>query len=218
MRPRAGADLRWRAELRQRIESEPARQDSVPLRTGDRLAATVALLKTNSLFERCSAHELEQLAATAYPMSFDAGDLLCAEGDESPECYIIQDGQAVVTIGRKGVGTVGEHDVVGERGVLLDTVRSATVTAMTHMITYAISRERLRSLVDANPTTRDWMLEEVRRRYPTPGLSQSLARRFTTTMRRSRRRTTPRPHPAEPHGHTRTHDGCGSAGASPSRP
>ena len=47
LRPRAGdsdADLRWRAELRQRIETEPARQDSVPVRTGERLAATVALL------------------------------------------------------------------------------------------------------------------------------------------------------------------------------
>ena len=167
MRPGgADADLRWRAELRQRIESEPTRADSVPVRTGDRLAATVALLLRNSLFQRCSHEELEHLAATAYPMSFEPGDLLCTEGGESPECYIIEEGQAVVTIGRKGVGTVGEHDVVGERGVLLDTVRSATVTAMSHMITYAISRERLRALVAGNPPAREWMLEEMRRRYP----------------------------------------------------
>jgi CRP-like cAMP-binding protein len=75
-----------------------------------------------------------------------------------------------VTIGRKGVATVGEDDVVGERGVLLDTVRSATVTAMTHMITYAISRERLRGLVEGSPTTREWMLDEIRRRYPDSAL------------------------------------------------
>ena len=98
-------------------------------------------------------------------MSFEPGDMLCTEGDESPECYIVEEGHAVVTIGRKGVATVGEHDVVGERGVLLDTVRSATVTAMTHMITYAISRERLRALVAGNPAAREWMLEEMRRRY-----------------------------------------------------
>jgi CRP-like cAMP-binding protein len=98
-------------------------------------------------------------------MSFDPGDVLCAEGDESPECYLIEEGQAVVTIGRKGVRTVGVDAVVGERGVLLDTVRSATVTAMTHMITYAISRERLRALVDGNPAARAWMLQETHRRY-----------------------------------------------------
>jgi cytochrome P450 len=169
LRPRAGdpdADLRWRAELRHRIETEPGRQDSVPVRTGARLAATVGLLKSNSLFARCSQQDLEQLAATAYPMSFEPGDMLCTEGGESPECYIIEVGHAVVTIGRKGVATVGEHDVVGERGVLLDTVRSATVTAMTHMITYAISRERLRALVAGNATAREWMLEEMQRRYP----------------------------------------------------
>ena len=167
LRPRtADGDLRWRAELRQRIETEPTRGDSVPVRTGTRLAATVALLRHNSLFSSCSAAELEQLAATAYPMSFEPGDLLCTEGGESPECYVIEEGHAVVTIGRKGVGAVGEHDVVGERGVLLDTTRAATVTAMTHMITYALSRERLRALVAANPAVRDWMLAEITRRYP----------------------------------------------------
>ncbi len=168
LRPQAGdsdADLRWRAELRQRIESEPARKDSLPVHTGARLAATVGLLLRNRLFERCTQSELEQLAATAYPMSFDPGDLLCGVGDESPECYLIEEGQAVVTIGRKGVRTVGVDAVVGERGVLLDTVRSATVTAMTHMITYAISRERLRALVDSSPAARAWMLEETHRRY-----------------------------------------------------
>lgn len=161
-----GADLRWRVELRQRIETEPERGDSVPRRTGDRLAATVRLLQRNSLFARCSTAELEQLASTAYPMSFEPGDMLCAEGAESPECYIIEEGQAVVTIARKGVATVGEDDVVGERGVLLDTARAATVTAMTHMITYAISRERLRALVAENPDARQWMLAEMQRRYP----------------------------------------------------
>ena len=48
-------------------------------------------------------------------------------------------------------------DVVGERGVLMDVARSATVTAVTHMITYAISRERFRSVVDGNPAAREWM-------------------------------------------------------------
>ncbi len=163
------ADLRWRAELRQRIERHPTLPDSIQVRTGERLAATVALLAQHPLFARCSRAQLEHLGATAYAMSFEPGDMLCVEGADSPECYVIEEGHAVVTIGRKGVGNVGEHDVVGERGVLLDTVRAATVTAMSHMITYAISRERLRSLVDADPMVREWMLEELRRRYPLLG-------------------------------------------------
>jgi cytochrome P450 len=162
------ADLRWRADLRERIESHPTRPDSIPRRTGQRLDATVALLARNPLFARCSRSQLEHLATTAYTMSFEAGDMLCVEGADSPECYIIEEGHAVVTIGRKGVGNVREGDVVGERGVLLDTVRAATVTAMSHLITWAISRARFRSLVDGDPVVRAWMIDEMHRRYPQP--------------------------------------------------
>jgi cytochrome P450 len=162
----AAADLRWRAALRERIERDPTRSDSLPHRSGEDLAAMVRLFSRNTLFDRCTREELEQLAATAYPVSFEPGDALCVEGADSPECYVVEEGQAVVTIGRRGVGTVGEDDVVGERGVLLDTARSATVTAVNHMITYAISRERLRAVVDGNPAARQWMLDEMQRRYP----------------------------------------------------
>ena len=37
------------------------------------------------------------------------------------------------------------------------------------MITYAISRERLRALVAGNAPAREWMLEEMRRRYSNLG-------------------------------------------------
>lgn len=172
LRPAGGdveADLRWRAALRDRIEGEPSRSDSLPVRTGDELAAMVGMFSRNTLFDRCTKEEMEQLAATAYPVSFEPGDALCVEGADSPECYVIEEGQAVVTIGRRGVGAVGVDDVVGERGVLLDTARSATVTAASHMITYAISRERLRAVVDHNPAARRWMLDEMQRRYPNLG-------------------------------------------------
>ena len=54
--------------------------------------------------------------------------------------------------------------------VAAQPMRAATVTAITHMITYAISRDRLRELVARSPATREWMLEEIRRRYPASGL------------------------------------------------
>jgi len=60
---------------------------------------------------------------------------------------------------------VGESDVVGERGVLEDNLRSATVTATSHMLTYAISRQRLLALVEKSPTAKRGMFEYMRRRY-----------------------------------------------------
>lgn len=136
--------------------------------TGERLAATVALLARNPLFQKCSLEQLQFLAATAYPIGFEAGDALCVEGTWSPECYVVAEGHAVVTIGRREVAGADEHDVVGERGVLLDTARAATVTAMSRMVAWAIPRERLRSVIEDSSAVRAWMLDEVRRHYPRP--------------------------------------------------
>jgi len=99
-------------------------------------------------------------------MSFEPGDVLCTEGGAALECYVIAEGEATVTIDGKVIATVGEDDVVGERGPLLGRARAATVTASSHMITYAISRERLLTLVARSPVAAEAMAEYLRGRYP----------------------------------------------------
>jgi CRP-like cAMP-binding protein len=46
---------------------------------------------------------------------------------------------------------VGMDDVVGELGPLSGRPRAATVTATTHMVTYAISRDELSRLIESSP-------------------------------------------------------------------
>jgi CRP-like cAMP-binding protein len=121
------------------------------------------------LFRGCSPDELEQLARTAYPLSFDAGDVLCVEGEDAPECYVIAAGEATVTIGGDVVGKAVSDDVVGEKGPLESRPRAATVTAATHMITYAISREHLTRLLEESPAAAKAMRDELERRYGTAG-------------------------------------------------
>ena len=171
LRPRAqadGTDAGWRNALRARTEHNGT---GIPRRRGEDLARTVALLGRASLFGRCTPDELEDLAATAYPMSFEPGEQLCAEGGEALECYVIAEGEAAVTIGGRTVGTVGESRVVGERGPLEGRTRTATVTASTRITTWAISRERLLALVARSPAAADGMYEEIHQRYPdAPGI------------------------------------------------
>jgi cytochrome P450 len=166
MRPVSGSgadDIAWRSTLRSAVESSDS---VVPTAPGHNLAQVSDLFARQSIFKACTEAELSELAATSYIVSFEPGDLLTAEGAESNECYVIDDGRAVVTIGRKGMGSMGEGDVVGERGVILDKARAATVTATSHMLTYAISRERLRQVVETNEKAREWMQAEMLRRYP----------------------------------------------------
>jgi cytochrome P450 len=164
VRPQEGteADRDWRNALREQVESGA---NQALVRTGQDLAATIVLLARAPLFQSCKPDEIAELAATAYPITFEAGERLCVEGAESLECYVIQEGEADVTIRGEQVRAVGENDVVGERGVLEASARSATVTASTHMLTWAISRERLLALVEKNPDARTRMNAYMQERY-----------------------------------------------------
>ena len=152
--------------LRTQIESAPSSARSSFVLAGPDLASTIVLLARAGLFEDCSAREIGALAATAYPISFEAGDLLCEEGAESLECYVIEEGEADVTIDGKFVRRVEAQDIVGERGPLEGHTRSATVRATTHMNTFAISRRCLVELVESSPRAREGMFAHMKHRYP----------------------------------------------------
>ncbi len=163
--PGSDADRVWRNELRAQVESGTQGASSSLVRTGPDLASTIVLLARAGLFQHCSAQEIGALAATAYSMSFEAGDLLCEEGTESLECYVIEEGEAVVTIGGKFVRHVEANDIVGERGPLEGNTRSATVKATTHMNTFALSRQRLLDLAESSPKAREGMFAYMKDRY-----------------------------------------------------
>ncbi len=154
-RPSGQADALWRAAYRERLERTPASVDP----------ATLELLGRVPLFAGCSPRELERLASTAYPIAFDPMDVLCSEGADAHECYVVSEGEAMVTIGGDVVAQVGPDDVVGEKGPLEGKPRAATVTATTHMVTYAISRDELLALVERSPAAADAMRAELSRRY-----------------------------------------------------
>jgi hypothetical protein len=158
-RPSGVEDARWRASFRERMERSPV------YKSPEELASTIALLARIPLFAGCTVSELERLAATAYPIAFDPLDVLCSEGEDSPECYVVAEGEALVTIEGNVVATVGPDDVVGERGPIYHAPRAATVTATTHMVTYAISRDELDFLVEGSPAAATAMKAQLVKRY-----------------------------------------------------
>jgi hypothetical protein len=154
----------WRNALRAKVENEAVTREAW-IRTGAELTGTIVLLARAEFFRGCSAAQIEQLAETAYPMSFEPGDPLTVEGAASLDCYVVAEGEAEVHIGGRFVRTIGENDVVGERGPLEGRERSATVTATSHMVTWAISRERLTALVESSARAAEGMFAYMRERY-----------------------------------------------------
>ena len=102
----------------------------------------------------------DELAATAEAISFEPGDALCVEGAASNEVYAIAEGEALVTIAGKGAGSVGEGDVVGERGPLENRPRSATVTAAAPCELLELDREAFEEVCARHPRVRS-VMEEV---------------------------------------------------------
>ena len=158
VRPSSGSDHEWRTAFR-------AARERAPRPPGQELDMLVQLLGRISLFSGCTTSELNALAATAYPIDFEAGEALFTEGGAASDCFVVAEGEAVVTIDGTTVATVGPDKVIGERGVLVSARRGATVIACTHMVTYAVARERLLALVAASPGAREAMRRDLRERY-----------------------------------------------------
>ena len=119
------------------------------------LTEEVDLLRKIPLFANIETAKLKLLAFTAERLSFDAGDELCREGEPGDSAFVIVDGEAEVAIrtpaGPKIVAKVGKHDFVGEIAILCDMPRTATVRALTPVVTLSISKDLFLSLVSEFP-------------------------------------------------------------------
>ena len=101
------------------------------LRAGD----VPDLLGRVPVFAALEREDLERIAEVAVPRSFDPGQLVFAEGDDSDTCYIVREGLARA-IRRHADGrtitlaTFGPGDIFGELAMFEDERRSATVEAV----------------------------------------------------------------------------------------
>ncbi len=117
----------------------------VRVRRSDQLAAgrgaIVARLHRAPLFRELDMASLEQLAASAHPVEAHPGDEPIVQGAPGDRFYVIAAGEADVLIDGLRVRRIGAADDFGERALLRDTPRTATIRALTEMRLLTIERE-----------------------------------------------------------------------------
>jgi len=116
----------------------------------------VELLGRVPAFEALDRADLERIAEVAVPRSFDPGQLVFREGDDSDTCYIVRDGQARAirshTDGRTiTLASFGPGDIFGELAMFEDERRSATIEAIEPTTVVGVLGGDMRRLMSEHP-------------------------------------------------------------------
>ena len=81
---------------------------------------------------------IERLAGEFIERGFDEGQAIASEGEGGLNFFVVDDGEATVSVRGNEVGTLGPGASFGEIALVDKSARSATVTAKTRMRCYAL--------------------------------------------------------------------------------
>ena len=125
----------------------------------------VELLKRVPIFEGLERRELERIAASMKQRTFRAGDTVTSEGTGGVGFFVIEDGQARVTIHGDERRRLGPGDYFGEIALLTDRPRTATITAETDLRCYGMTSWDFRPLVETHGSIAWKLLQAMAKNY-----------------------------------------------------
>lgn len=134
---------------------------------------TVERLSRVPIFSGCSNKELATIAKVVRPLQHAKGSVIASEGEPGAGLFVIDAGEADVTIGGRKVNHLGEGDFFGEMALLDGGPRTATVVATTDISLYALSEWVFRGLLVEHPSIAFRTLEAVASRLRTAATSAS---------------------------------------------
>jgi CRP/FNR family transcriptional regulator, cyclic AMP receptor protein len=128
------------------------------------MAASQDLIKQVPLFADLDKRDLQGLASTMKERNFDPGDTVATEGSTGIGFFIIDEGEATVSVHGEDVNTLKHGDYFGEVALIDDGARTATITAKTPLKCYGITSWEFRPLVEQNAALAWKMLQTMAKR------------------------------------------------------
>ena len=110
------------------------------------------MLQHVPLFAGLERKELEQIADSMHERRFSAGDTVVQEGAGGAGFFVVEQGEADVTVGGEHRNTISAGDYFGEIALLTGSERTATIVAKTDMLCYGMTPWDFRPLVESNST------------------------------------------------------------------
>jgi CRP-like cAMP-binding protein len=114
------------------------------------MAAPKELLKRVPLFSSLDDKHLDTLSRNFTDRTFRAGQEMTHEGSGGVGFFVIEDGEAVVSVHGNEVRTLSSGDYFGEVALIDEGPRSATIVATTDVKCYGLTPWQFRPLVEEN--------------------------------------------------------------------
>ena len=126
--------------------------------------APVELLQRVPLFGDFDHGDLERLSRSFKERTFDAGTTVADEGHAGAGFFVIESGEATVSVRGAERGKLGPGDYFGEIALIDEGARSATVTADSELRCYGLTSWEFRPLVEGNASIAWKLLETMAKR------------------------------------------------------
>jgi CRP-like cAMP-binding protein len=124
------------------------------------MADLVESLKSVPIFAGVRDKELGRLAKVMRESRFNEGDAITTEGRSGVGFFLIEEGNATVSLRGEIVRTLGPGDHFGEIALIDEGPRSATVTATTDLQCRGLAAWEFKSFVQEHPEVA-WPLLET---------------------------------------------------------
>ena len=118
------------------------------------------MLKRVPLFSDLDNRELDSIAQSMKRRQFSAGQEIAREGESGVGFFVIQDGNAKVTVHGQERRRLGPGDYFGEIALIAQSKRTASVTAESDLTAYGMTFWDFRPLVEQNASIA-WKLLQV---------------------------------------------------------
>src|SRR4051812_13537253 len=112
--------------------------------------APVDALRRVPLFADLSGDELQQIALLFKERHFSAGETVVREGSDGAAFFLIESGEATVSVAGRERDSLRPGDHFGEIALIDEGVRSATITATSDLVCYGLTFWEFQPLVVEN--------------------------------------------------------------------
>ncbi|MGQ0849733.1 MAG: Crp/Fnr family transcriptional regulator [Actinomycetota bacterium] len=115
------------------------------------IAQRAELLAEVDLFSGLSKTKLNEIARVTTTHSWPAGTTIVSEGSRAEFCGVIISGEAQVLKGQRALRSLKSGELFGETALLSPGPRTATIEAVTEVVTLQLSRPHFVEVATSDP-------------------------------------------------------------------